>query len=174
MVGAQARNLPVYQSGVHPDARLRCAVEPGPLVVLRDFDSYGIRWSVPEPASGRGWPCVSPDARLVAFGLQNGGVRLLHTADGSLAADIVGHAGDVNCTRFSADSSQLITASEDGQVRKTSIKGGTGLILSNTNGHNTRIKLHGTPKLLTGTCMPAIPTGGASEPDKGACAIAPT
>jgi hypothetical protein len=45
------------------------------------------------------------------------------------------------------------------------------LLLSNTNGHNTRLKLRGTPKLLTGTCMTAIATSTVGGPDKGACAM---
>jgi len=51
-----------------------------------------------------------------------------------------------------------------------SVENGT-LLLSNTNGHNTRLKLHGNAKQLTGTCITAIATSAAGGPDKGACAM---
>ena len=105
------------QSCVHPDAGLLCAVEPGPVVAMRDLKSAALRWNAPAPASTAGWPRISPDARLVAFALQDWKVRLLHAADGSLAADLAGHTGEVQRVRFSTDSARMITASSDGTAR---------------------------------------------------------
>jgi hypothetical protein len=48
---------------------------------------------------------------------------------------------------------------------------GVSLLLSSTSGHNTKLKLRGTPKQLSGTCLTAIATSSVGGPDKGACAM---
>jgi hypothetical protein len=110
-----------------------------------------------------------------------GGWTVQMELDFSSCAPGWGKPGDIASEKWSA------TVDTDGQLQIQIVGEGSGidanntgytgavepgyLMLSNTNGHNSRIKLHGTPKLLTGTCMTAIPTSGSGGPDKGACAL---
>jgi hypothetical protein len=110
-----------------------------------------------------------------------GGWSVQMEVDYSSCAPGWGKPGDVASEKWNA------TVDTDGQLQITIVGEGSGidanntgytgsvegssLLLSNTNGHNSRIRLHGTPKLLTGNCMTAIATAGNGGPDKGACAL---
>jgi hypothetical protein len=75
------------------------------------------------------------------------------TNDGEIQVQIIGDGSSID-----ANNNGYSGSLEAGAV-----------LLSNMNGHNSRLKLRGTTKLLTGRCMTAIPTSGAQ--DKNACAI---
>lgn len=57
---------------------------------------------------------VSPDGQFVAAGAEGSSVRIWSTETGDLITELVGHGAAVSAVAFSADSSRLVSASQDG------------------------------------------------------------
>jgi WD40 repeat protein len=66
----------------------------------------------------------SPDRTLLAFGSENGGVRLWHIPEGEVVSDFEAHAELVQNLVFSPDGSMLATSSRDLSVRVWSVPDG--------------------------------------------------
>ena len=77
---------------------------------------------------------VSPDDQYALAGLNNGIIVVWELATGNEVRRITGHTDDITDMRFSADGTQLLTASIDGTVRIWEFA--TGALLKRFNGHD--------------------------------------
>lgn len=90
---------------------------------------------------GTGVVAVAPNETLFAFGQETGTVVLADARTAAQKSTLTGHTGAVNALAFNADTSRLISGSEDGLVIVWQINtDGTGVEFKRLNGHTTPVK----------------------------------
>ncbi len=70
---------------------------------------------------------VSGDGKWIALGEENGKIRLVELATGQQKAALEGHSGAVTGLDFTADSSQLVSGSQDASVRLWNVADGAAV-----------------------------------------------
>ncbi|KAG0070530.1 hypothetical protein BGZ90_012612, partial [Linnemannia elongata] len=81
--------------------------------------------------------CFSPDERMLAVGLQPGGISLYDTSTWEKVCSLLGHDDDVNSLVFSPDSRRLVSGSDDKAIRVWDCSNGE--LLATMDGHTLTV-----------------------------------